>query len=175
MQKLSLNLYIIGFMGSGKSFLANYLTKYLDLALMDTDAVIRKEQKAGISQIFEKNGEDYFRILEKELIERPEYASNHIIACGGGLPVYNKLMDTLLLQGCVIYLKATIESIFEQIQGDTRRPLASNLTSRKKVATLLSKREPFYQRAHITFETDRHNFETISKDIVAFYKNFKLS
>ena len=80
-----MNIYLIGFMGVGKSTVAKELSKRLDYQLIDTDDEIESREDRSISDIFDKDGEEYFRGLERELIRELSSKDNLIVSCGGGI------------------------------------------------------------------------------------------
>ena len=95
-------VYLIGYMGAGKTTITKLLADELHLPFYDTDQEIEKKQNRSVSEIFKKDGELYFRILETQLLNNIN--QNSIIACGGGLPIYNNNMGLINSKGISIYL-----------------------------------------------------------------------
>ena len=90
-------IYLIGYMGSGKTTIGKHLSKKLNMPFIDTDKLIESESKKSINCIFHEFGEDYFRELEYKLIRRN--MKPHVIACGGGLPIYNNNIEYINKNG----------------------------------------------------------------------------
>jgi shikimate kinase len=144
-------IFLIGMMGSGKSSLAVALATALKVPVYDTDLEIEKLTSYSVSELFSEFGEAYFREQEKALIEKlPEQAA--VVACGGGLPCYGELMDTLLQRGHVIYLSAPAKVLYERIGGSEDRPLLQDLNS---FDLLLEKRKVVYQQANFIIDAQQ--------------------
>ena len=144
-------IFLIGMMGSGKSSLAVALATALNIPVYDTDLEIEKLTGYSVSELFSEFGEAYFREQEKALIEKlPEQAA--VVACGGGLPCYGELMDTLLQRGHVIYLSAPAKVLYERIGGSEDRPLLQDLNS---FDLLLEKRKEVYQQANFIIDAQQ--------------------
>jgi len=144
-------IFLIGMMGSGKSSLAVALATALKVPVYDTDLEIEKLTSYSVSELFSEFGEAYFREQEKALIEKlPEQAA--VVACGGGLPCYGELMDTLLQRGHVIYLSAPAKVLYERIGGSEDRPLLQDLNS---FDLLLEKRKEVYQQANYIIDAQQ--------------------
>ncbi|MEN9422366.1 MAG: Shikimate kinase [Bacteroidota bacterium] len=144
-------IFLIGMMGSGKSSFALALANALKVPVYDTDLEIEKLTGYSVSELFSEFGEAYFREQEKALIEKlPEQAA--VVACGGGLPCYGELMDTLLQRGQVIYLSAPAEVLYERIAGSEDRPLLQDLNS---FDLLLQKRKEVYQQANYIIDAQQ--------------------
>ena len=142
------NIILIGFMGSGKSTIGVKLSYRLHITLEDTDKWIERKEGRSISDIFAKDGEDYFRRVETNCIRSlMKESSYHVISTGGGMPVQKE--NGLLLKelGYVIYLKATPKTIGERLTNDTTRPLLQCENPQEKIRKLLSEREPYYRNA----------------------------
>lgn len=144
-------IFLIGMMGSGKSSFALALANALKVPVYDTDLEIEKLTGYLVSELFSEFGEAYFREQEKALIEKlPEQAA--VVACGGGLPCYGELMDTLLQRGHVIYLSAPAKVLYERIGGSEDRPLLQDLNS---FDLLLEKRKEVYQQANYIIDAQQ--------------------
>jgi shikimate kinase len=156
-------IFLIGMMGSGKSSLAVALATALKVRVYDTDLEIEKLTSYSVSELFSEFGEAYFREQEKALIEKlPEQAA--VVACGGGLPCYGELMDTLLQRGHVIYLSAPAKVLYERIGGSEDRPLLQDLNS---FDLLLEKRKEVYQQANYIIDAQQEP-SVLLKDCLTF-------
>jgi shikimate kinase len=144
-------IFLIGMMGSGKSSLALALANALKVPVYDTDFEIEKLTGYSVSELFSEFGEAYFREQEKAMIEKlPELAA--VVACGGGLPCYGELMDTLLQRGHVFYLSAPAEVLYERVEGLKDRPLLQDF---KSFDLLLEKRKEVYQQANFIIDAQK--------------------
>ena len=91
--------FLVGFMGSGKSFVGEQLSKHLQLKFVDLDQLIERSENCSITNIFEKNGEKYFRKLEFEYFNQIIKHENIIISTGGGTVVHNDIMNLINRNG----------------------------------------------------------------------------
>jgi shikimate kinase len=143
---LNKTVFLVGMMGSGKSTIGARLAALLSLPFIDTDEYIEKEEGRSVRQIFEQEGEAYFREREQHLLQHlPSKAC--VVACGGGLPCFQDQMKLLLAKGTVIYLDAKPELMFQRIQGDVQRPKLQDLAT---FTRLKAEREAIYRNAHLT-------------------------
>lgn len=150
------NIVLIGFMGSGKTSVGIRLSYHMRRAVIDTDKLIEQREGKKISEIFEVEGEEYFRALEtrtlKELIDKLQY---HIISVGGGTPVREENRKLLQELGTVFYLKASPESIYERVKNDKNRPLLQCENPMERIRSLMEAREEAYAScADIVLDTD---------------------
>jgi shikimate kinase len=144
-------IFLIGMMGSGKSTIGVRLAELLVLPFIDTDAAIEKKEGRTIQQIFEQEGEVYFREKEQQLLQQlPQQAG--VVACGGGLPCFYDNMELLKSKGIVVYLEAAAEQLFERIKGDDLRP---KLRDVKAFKLLKAQREATYQKAHFRIDANQ--------------------
>jgi shikimate kinase len=149
-------LFLIGFMGCGKTTIANALQQQLsNYTFVDTDILIEQINGATIPQLFATKGETFFRQEEFKLIHNlTQNVSSAIIATGGGLPLYNNLMDVINAQGTTIYIKLSNNALANRLLNQAQqRPLIANIDADilpTYIKTLLNEREPTYNKAHIT-------------------------
>ena len=167
-------LYLIGYMGAGKTTITKLLAKKKQLPLFDTDQEIEKKEKKSISEIFKKDGELYFRMLETELLR--SISQNSIIACGGGLPIYNNNMQFINSKGISIYLKASTKYLFNRLKKEKKsRPLINNKTDEELeiyIQNELQNRKPFYKLANHKIACNNLSKEDIVKKIIALYEKY---
>ena len=164
---MSANIVLTGMMGAGKSTIGKALSKILkDYTFIDVDNVIVDIEGMTISEIFEKKSEEYFRIIEKEIIQELSQEEDLIIALGGGA-YENKETREILEENCkVIYLKSTVDRLFNRIKDDKNRPLLQCENPKSKLKELLKLREPNYLKAEYIIETDNKNIDEITKEII---------
>ena len=160
-------VYIIGFMGIGKTTIAKLLAKKLKLPFYDTDQEIEKNQKRSVSEIFKKDGELHFRMLETELLNNIN--QNSIIACGGGLPIHNNNIGLINSKGISIYLKASNNCLFNRLKNEKQsRPLIENKTDEKLevyIKNELQSRSPFYNLANHTILVDNKSTNEVLREV----------
>ena len=120
-------IYLVGPMGSGKSTIGRLLAKKLGLPYFDLDKLIEDQEKMSISDIFQKQNEQYFRDLESTTLMQYSQESNFVISPGGGCVLRDQNLY-ILRKGLVIYLKISIETQFKRVKNRTHRPLLNNVT-----------------------------------------------
>jgi len=151
-------IFLIGFMGSGKSTLGKKLAENLKWDFIDSDLWIEKEQGLNLNSIFSSKGEAYFRKLELQFIQEIIPNKPTIIATGGGLPCFNSNIEKLKELGTVIYLNLSAELIIQRIKFDDTRPLLRNKEHQEKVDFIQKKLEErfvFYNQAHFTIDASQ--------------------
>lgn len=147
------NIVLIGFMGTGKSSVGKILAKRLKRHWVDVDQRIEETAKRKISEIFEKDGEAYFRDLEKQAIRQITSGHNLVITTGGGAVLDPENRQALKKNGFLITLSATPETIFKRVSQSRHRPLLKG-DLMTEIRRLLAQREPFYRQSDCTFSTD---------------------
>lgn len=160
------NVVLIGFMGAGKSLISNKLANMLNLDVISTDAIIKKQEGREIARIFEESGEAYFRELERKTVVNIKDRKNTIIDCGGGVVINPDNVADLKKNGLLIYLKASAETIYKRIKGHKHRPLLNVTSPKQSIEDLLTKREPFYSQADYVIETDEKTLNEICDEIL---------
>ncbi len=161
------NVILIGFMGCGKSTVGLKLSYRLRKSVIDTDKEIEKEEKRSISDIFQQDGEAYFRNKETECLQKLiETSGNQIISAGGGLPMREANRELLHQLGQVIYLRAKAETIYERLKHDTSRPLLQGEHPEEKIRILMAEREQNYEKAaDVIIDVDGKDFDQILREI----------
>lgn len=148
------NIVLIGFMGTGKSTVGKVLAKKMNRALVDVDHRIEEMEKRRIAEIFEREGEAYFRKLEKEAIREIALGSNLVITTGGGAVIDPENLAALKRNGFLIALDAGAETIFQRVKDTRHRPLLRSGDLLGEIKRLLDERRPHYREADLTFATD---------------------
>lgn len=161
------NIVLIGFMGTGKSAIANCLSKMLPMETVEMDEVIAERARMSISDIFAVYGEEYFRNLETNLLVELQEKSNVIISCGGGTPLRDNNVAEMKKNGRVVLLTAKPETIYERIRNSHDRPLLENNKNIAFISKLLEERKAKYEAAaDVVIKTDGKNKLQISEEIV---------
>lgn len=170
------NIYIIGFMGTGKTTVSRLLAEQTGFELVDTDQEIAGQQKKSINEIFESQGEGYFRNLETELLRELGTVRGKIVSCGGGMVLREENVRLMKESGVVVLLTACSRTIFSRVCQGTDRPVLNKNMSVEYVEELLEKRKPYYERAgEVIITTDDRTPEEISGEINKILKNGKIS
>jgi shikimate kinase len=160
-------VYLIGFMGIGKTTIAKLLAEQLQLPFLDTDLEIEKQENKSVSEIFKKEGELHFRMLEAELVT--QLHTKAIIACGGGLAIHNNNMELINSKGISIYLKASANCLYNRLKDDKKsRPLIANITNQELklyIKKELKNRSHFYELAQYTILVDGKNKAEILREV----------
>ena len=170
--ELKNNLILIGYMGCGKSSVGKKIAEAAGLNFLDTDALIEEKEGCSISQIFATRGEAYFRVLEtqciQELLEEKQKGNGslQLISVGGGLPVREENRTLLKQLGVVIYLKATEETIYQRLKGDTTRPLLQGENQIQKIKDMMAQRESKYMdAANYVVAVDEKTIDEVVEEI----------
>ncbi len=143
------NLFLLGFMATGKSMIGKAIASKFGMQFIDADSAIEEKMQMSIPEIFAKYGEARFRELEREFIEQDVPEKGCIISCGGGLPCRDDMPELIKTKGISICLFAPIDLILERIQKDDNRPLMQVENPREKIAKLLEERKDFYLKSDI--------------------------
>lgn len=159
-------IFIIGFMGVGKTTLGKKLANKLQLNFIDLDQTIEQLTQQTITEIFSLKGEAYFRQLERKTLE--DILSNNkpkIISVGGGFPCFFNNMQLLNDSGTTLYFRRPVKELFKRLKnGKQHRPLLQNLEDEELLEFIeetMEKRAPFYEQAHFTFDRDEQTIEFI--------------
>lgn len=149
------NIYLVGFMGTGKTSSARLLALKLKRKFVDMDELIESREKTSIGEIFSDKGEAYFRGLEKGLVNELSGQENLIVACGGGVFVDEDNIKKLKSSGKVIALTSSPEMILKRTSGNDKRPLLNVSDQLARIEELLAKRMKFYLKADIIIDADK--------------------
>jgi shikimate kinase len=170
-----MKIFFIGFMGSGKTHWGRLLSKKLGLAFYDLDTVIVEQEKKSVADIFAEKGEEYFRVREKEMLERiAEEKDGFILSCGGGTPCFFNNIEYMTKIGKVIWLNTSTDVLTERLLRERKsRPLIREVDESdlgRYIVRKLSERRMYYQQADVTV-----NEESITLDelIVLLFQNEK--
>ena len=149
-------IYLIGYMGSGKTTIGRSLAKKLNFQFIDTDLFIENRQKKTVSEIFSEKGEDVFRQMEHMALEEISSFENVIISTGGGAPCFHNNMELMNNSGFTIYLKSSPEELTKRLnKSKNKRPLLKEKTPEQMltfIAENLEKRDYYYNQAQLTFD-----------------------
>ena len=160
------NIFLIGFMGCGKSTIARLLADTLSMELIEMDGTIEQEEGRTINEIFATDGETYFRDLESAYIARIRDKGNAMVSCGGGAILREENVVNMKKNGTVLYLSATPETIYERVRYSTNRPLLKGNMNVGYISELMSKRVEKYEKAaDLILCVDGKSVEEIAAEI----------
>lgn len=159
-------VFLIGMMGSGKSFVSRILAERLHLMRIDLDDEIVKREGRPINDIFAKEGEAYFRRVEKKVLRDTAEQENTVFATGGGIILDAANIECMKKYGEVFYLKASVDELAEHLALADDRPLLKEGDLIAKLRQLLNERRHLYERADYIIETDGLSLDEIAEAVV---------
>ncbi len=161
------HVFLIGFMGCGKSTVSLELSRLTGRPAYEMDRVIEEEEGMAIRDIFAAKGEAYFRELETGLCRRFAEMEPAVISCGGGAVMRPENVEAMRACGTIVLLTAAPETIYERVRSDAGRPLLNGHMAPDYIAGLMEQRRPAYERAaQLTVSTDGKTPEQIAQEIL---------
>lgn len=155
MKTLQEHIFLIGFMGVGKTSTSRELSRILGVKEIDTDALIVRQEGMSINEIFAQKGEESFRQTETALLDQLRQEAPCIISCGGGMVMREENVGKMKEQGRICLLTAAPETIYEHVKDSTDRPLLNGNMNVPYISELMAAREPKYRAAaDVVIETD---------------------
>jgi shikimate kinase len=164
------NIYLVGFMGTGKTVVGKLLAERLDKEFIEMDEVVQERQGKEIVDIFAQEGEGVFRKLESELLRELSTACDLVISCGGGLICNEDNLELLKKSGTVFSLMASAATVYERTKKYTHRPLLNVDKPLDKIEKLLAARAPYYSQAHHSIDTDAISPDEAADKIIVLLK-----
>lgn len=165
--ELKEHIFLIGFMGAGKSANAERLAELTGAVRLEMDQELVKEQQMEISEIFEKYGEPYFRDLETEFIRRLKNTAPAIVSCGGGAVLREENVRLMKETGRIILLTATPRTILSRVKDSEERPILNGHKDVAYIESLLEKRRAMYEKAaDWSVPTDNREVSEICHEIL---------
>ncbi len=150
-----LKIFLTGFMGAGKTTLGKRLARKAGFSFIDLDEEIERLEEHTIAQIFEMEGEGYFRIKEAEYLRLLGGKNNLVIATGGGTPCYHGNMDWMNKEGKTVYLRLSPVALCARLTGGSARPLLKGMDDEEMLSYIsakLKEREVFYLKSGIVID-----------------------
>mgnify|MGYP001185413506 FL=1 len=158
------NVCIMGLMGSGKSVIGRDLSKYYNLKFYDTDKEIELKTKKSINDIFEEDGELYFREIEEKICLELLTNNDCIISIGGGSIISKKIRQSIKQNSYSIYLHVKLNNLANRVKSSKKRPLLNkNINQKKTLDNLYHERRKFYEKADFIVNNDNDKFEVLEK------------
>lgn len=161
-----MKIFLIGFMGSGKTHWGRRLGAKLNIPFYDLDTVIVEQEQKTVADIFAEKGEEYFRNLEKDTLERiSDEQESFILSCGGGTPCFFNNIEFMKKKGKVIWLNTSIDMLTQRLHKERMsRPLISEVDDedlRRYIIKKLSERRMYYQQADVTVGEENTNLDEL--------------
>jgi shikimate kinase len=170
MNPADVNLYLVGFMGTGKTTVGRSVAAKIGFQVLDSDHEIERAKGKSIPDIFAQDGEPAFRQLERDFIERGHAASRTVVACGGGLVVQPQMLELLQSKGVVVCLHASVETILARTARHRNRPLLEVDNPEERIRTLYAAREPIYKRSGTVILTDSRPLNDIVAHVIRSWR-----
>jgi shikimate kinase len=161
-----MNIYIVGFMGTGKTSVGRQLAKKKKWNFVDLDELIELQQQRRVVDIFAKEGEAYFRKIEKKALKQVSGQDKFIVAGGGGVVLDPDNIKLMKKTGVLICLCANCQTILKRVSGSTQRPILNVEKPRERIELLLKMRAPYYMQADKSIDTSRLSISQVVAKII---------
>jgi len=148
-----MNIYLVGFMGTGKTSTGLLLARQKKWNFVDLDDLIELKQQCRIVDIFAEKGESYFRKIEKSVLKEVSTQKKFVVACGGGIVLDKGNIKLMKKTGRVICLTASAAEILKRVSSSTHRPILNVKNPRERIEFLLKVRAPYYMQADKIIDT----------------------
>jgi len=155
-----LNISLCGMMGSGKSAIGKILANKIDYNFIDVDKMIEINARKTIKEIFDEDGEEYFRNLEEKITINTLEHKETIVSLGGGAIINKKIRNYIKKHSYNIYLDVDIDILTKRLQNSKTRPLIYKKNLKKELINLMSIREKFYLKADLIIKNEKNIIET---------------
>ena len=172
-------LFLVGYMGCGKSSIGRRIARRLGVRCIDTDAEVEQREGASVVDIFRYEGEEYFRRAERTTLEsivaEAGGQSDVVVSTGGGLPVWSDNMEYMNRAGRTVYIRRTAEQIASRLSpyGRMKRPKLRGLNDEELVEFMragIESRREFYEKSMLTIDGGEHSDEEITRIITDWIK-----
>lgn len=165
------NIFITGFMGTGKSTVAMALADKMNKKFIDMDILIEKKEGRSITDIFNDEGEPYFRKVERKVLKEIIKQNDLVIATGGGSLLNDKNYQLARKNSAIILLQANPEIIFNRLKEDSERPLLSEKNKLDRIKNLMEQREDKYSRFEYSVDTSNLTIAQVVNEIIKIYRS----
>lgn len=165
------NLILVGMMGVGKSTLGKIVAKRLKFKFKDTDKLIEKKLKMKIKDIFDKKGENFFRLEEEKITLECLREEKSVIALGGGGFVNEKIRNKILSTSISVWLDVSIKTLSSRLKNSPKRPLINYKNNFKIIEKLYNKRRSIYNLSDHKVDCNNQSLKDISNEILEIYEN----
>ena len=161
-----MRIFLIGFMGCGKTHWGRQLSQKLQMPFFDLDSLIEEREGKTITEIFAEMGEEYFRMLEKDVLYMiTESHPSFVLACGGGAPCFFNNIDYMKSRGTTVWINCSTDCLYSRlVKEKDKRPLIKNIPDNELRSYIIKKysdRKIFYQQANVILAEDDVNLEAL--------------
>jgi shikimate kinase len=165
-----MKIFLMGFMGSGKTHWGAQLSEKLHLPFYDLDEKISEKEDKSINDLFFEEGEEYFRLIEKDTLHLiTESHSSFVMACGGGTPCFFNNIDYMKRQGVTVWMHCSIDCLFKRLEKEKeKRPLIAGLNDKGLRSFIIKKyadRKIYYEQASIIINEEEITLENLTEKI----------
>lgn len=161
------NIFLVGFMGTGKSTIARRMKQKYHMEIVEMDELIEGRERMKIPELFQTYGEEYFRNLETELLSEIQEKENLVVSCGGGAVLREENVRKMKACGVVVLLTASPQTILKRVRNNNRRPLLEGKKTIQDIQELMeARREAYESAADIRICVDNKNSEDICVEII---------
>ncbi len=164
---------LVGFMGTGKTAVAKQVAEKLKMRYVDLDDIIEEREGRPIKEIFAKDGEEYFRKVEKTVTKELSSESGLVIATGGGIVIDNENVENLKKNGVTICLTASPEMILKRTAQVGHRPLLNVDDPAARIRKLLAYRTTFYTKADYTIDTSPFTISQVADKVMEIARKYR--
>jgi shikimate kinase len=165
--KLEQNIFMIGFMGSGKSSVSLQLADMTNAPKAEMDQILVDREGMTIAEIFAQKGEPYFREQETELLKEFGKTGPQIVSCGGGVVMKDVNVEEMKKSGVIVCLTATPDVIYERVKDSRERPILNGNMNVEYIAELMEARRPFYEKAtNIMIDTSHMRIDQVAEAVL---------
>ena len=168
-----MNIYLVGFMGTGKTSAGRLLAKKKKFNFVDLDELIEFRERRRIVDIFAKEGEPYFRKVEKKALKEAAGQNKFVVACGGGIVLDKENIEVMKKSGILVCLTAAPKEILKRVSANTQRPLLNVKDPARRIEVLLKMRAPYYMQADKTIDTTGLSIKEVVEKISRISANKK--
>ncbi len=160
------NIYLIGFMGCGKTSVATYLERVHGMPRIEMDRDIEADCGKTVSRIFAEDGEEFFRDKETLLLKKIADKEEIVVSCGGGVPLRKENVEVMKSSGKIVYLKASPETILSHVSRSDKRPLLEGKKNVEEIGRMMSVRVPVYEAsADAVILTDGKSVAEVAEEV----------
>lgn len=161
------NIFLIGFMGTGKSTIARNMKRKYHMEILEMDETIVEREGMSIPDIFSIKGEMYFRDLETALLKEMQEKDNVVVSCGGGIVLREQNVESMKKSGYIVLLTASPETILKRVKRDENRPLLKGKKNVKDIQELMeARREKYESAADIQICVDQTDSRKVCLEII---------
>ncbi len=161
------NIFLIGFMGSGKSTISDYLSQHYAMEKIEMDQMIAQQEGMSISEIFQTHGEEYFRNLETDVLKELQGKGNVVVSCGGGTAMRECNVELMKKNGKIVLLAASPQTIYERVKDSHDRPLLEGHMDVSYIEELMEQRRTRYEAAaDMVIQTDGLDQASICEELM---------